>query len=65
MQAVINAATSLFNWIFIGTTGTNAVPAVMTSVITFITSNDYVLIGIGLMLVGAVLGFLKRLIATT
>lgn len=65
MQAVINAATTLFNWIFVGTTGQNAVPAVMTSIINFIVGNDYVLIGVSLMLVGSILGFLKRLIATT
>lgn len=65
MQAVINAATSLFNWFFVGTTGANAVPAAMTSLVSFVVGNDYVLIGVGLMLVGSCLGFLRRLIAST
>lgn len=65
MQAVIDAATTLFNWIFVGTTGTNATPAVLSSVISFIVQQDYVLLGVSLMLVGSILGFLKRLISTT
>lgn len=58
MAEVIAAAGTLFTSIF-GSTGW------LASVITFITSNSYVLIGVGLMLVGSVLGFLRRLIAST
>lgn len=62
MSEVISAATELFRWMFVGTTGQNAVPAVMTTLISFITSNSYLLIGLGLMLTGAVLSFLRKLI---
>lgn len=65
MSEVISAATAIFQWLFVGTTGTNAVPAVMTTLIGFITSNSYCLIGLGLMLSGAVLSFLRKLIAVS
>lgn len=58
MAEVIAAAGTLFTSIF-GSTGW------LANVITFVTSNSYVLIGVSLMLVGSVLGFLRRLIAST
>lgn len=65
MSEVISAATAIFQWLFVGTTGANAVPAVLTTLISFITSNSYCLIGLGLMLSGAVLSFLRKLIAVS
>lgn len=58
MAEVIAAAGTLFTSIF-GSTGW------LANVITFVTSNSYVLIGVSLMLVGSVLGFLRRLISST
>lgn len=58
MSAVITAATTLFTNIF-GTSGW------MASLITFIIGNDYLLIGLGLMLSGGVLSFLRKLISVS
>lgn len=57
MSAVIDAASTLFTNMF-GATGWVA------SVITLITGNDFLLIGIGLMLTGAAVSYLSRLIHT-
>lgn len=58
MAEVIAAAGTLFTSIF-GATGW------LAGVISFVTSQSYVLIGVSLMLVGSILGFLKRLISST
>lgn len=58
MSAVISAATTIFGQIF-GASGW------MSQLITFIVGSDYVLIGLALMLSGAVLSFLRKLIAST
>lgn len=58
MSAVISAATTIFSQIF-GASGW------MSQLITFIVGSDYVLIGLALMLSGAVLSFLRKLISST
>lgn len=64
MSAVIAAATSLFNFFFHVSSGTgDTIPAgVVPTVITFITTHDYVLIGLALMLTGAAVSYLSKLI---
>lgn len=57
MSAVVTAASTLFTNMF-GSTGWVA------SVISLITGNDFLLIGIGLMLTGAAVSYLSRLIHT-
>lgn len=63
MSAVISAVGSLFAWLF-NPAGEGAVPAI-TTLVSVITANDYLLIGVSLMLVGAVIGFLSRIIHST
>lgn len=58
MAEVIAAAGTLFTSIF-GSSGW------LSSIITFVTGNSYVLIGVSLMLIGSCLGMLRRLIAST
>lgn len=63
MSAVLSAVGSVFAWLF-NPAGENAVPAV-TTLVNVITQNDYLLIGVSLMIVGSVIGFLARIIHST
>ena len=55
MSAVITAATTLFTNMF-GATGW------ISKVITLITGNDFLLLGVALMVAGAAVSYLSRLI---
>lgn len=65
MSAVLTAVGSVFNWLFVGVTGSNPVAPAITTLVGVITSNDYLLIGVSLMIVGSVIGFLARIIHST
>lgn len=65
MSDILAYVASLFNWLFVGTPGTNPVPAAITQVITLVTGNAYLMIGLSLMLAGSAIAFLRRLIRST
>lgn len=65
MQAVMDAVSTLFNWLFVTTTGTNAHTAAVESIIDLITGNDFLLIGLAIMISSLVLSLLKRLISVS
>lgn len=65
MTAVLNAVGSVFEWLFVGVTGSNPVAPAITTIVSVITGNDYLLIGVSLMIVGSVIGFLARIIHST
>lgn len=65
MTAVLAAVGSVFEWLFVGVTGSNPVAPAVTTLVNVITSNDYLLIGVSLMIVGSVIGFLARIIHST
>lgn len=64
MSYVIAAATQLFNFFFHVSTGSNDTIAagVVPTVINLITGNDFLLIGLALMLTGAAVSYLSKLI---
>ena len=66
MTAIVNAATSLFNFFFHVSTGTgDTVPAgVIPVVIDLFEAQPFLLVGVGLMLIGAAVSYLSRLIHT-
>lgn len=65
MSAVLAAVGSVFNWLFVGVAGTNPVAPALETLVGVITTNDYLLIGVSLMIVGSVIGFLARIIHST
>lgn len=65
MQAIITAVQAVFNWLFVGTTGSSGTDPAIKSVISFVVSEPYLLIGLGLMLAGATLSFLRKIIRST
>ena len=62
MASVISAVTAVFNWLFVGTTGANATDPAIKTVIDLITGNDFLLVGVALMITGAAVSYLSRLI---
>lgn len=64
MAQVLAAATKLFNFFFHVSTGSGDTIAagVVPTVIDLITSNDFLLIGLALMLTGAAVSYLSKLI---
>ena len=64
MAQVITAATKLFNFFFHVSTGSSDTVAagVVPTVIDLITGNDFLLIGLALMLTGAAVSYLSKLI---
>ena len=62
MSAIISAVTDVFNWLFVGTTGANPVDPAIKTVIDLITGNDFLLVGVALMVAGAAVSYLSRLI---
>lgn len=62
MQAVVDAATALFNFFFHVSTGANDAPGAIATVVSLITSNSYLLVGIALTLSGAAVAYLARII---
>ena len=65
MSAIFTAASQVFNWLFVSTTGTNAHTAAVVTLINLIKGNDFLLLGLGLMIAGAVCSYLARLIHTS
>lgn len=65
MSEVFAAASQIFSWLFVTTTGTNAHTAAVVQLINLITGNDFLLLGLGLMIAGAVCSYLARLIHTS
>ena len=65
MSAIIAAVTTVFNWLFVGTTGSNATDPAIKTVIDLVVGNDYLLIGVALMISGAAVSYLARLIHNT
>ena len=62
MAEVLAAAQSLFQWMFVTTTGTNAHTAAVVTLINLITGNDFLLIGLALMITGVVCKYLAKII---
>lgn len=62
MSEVLAAAQSLFQWMFVTTTGTNAHTAAVVTLINLITGNDFLLIGLALMITGVVCKYLAKII---
>lgn len=58
MSTIITAVSAVFTAMF----GTSGYVATLVGVIT---ANDYLLIGVSLMIVGSVIGFLARIIHST
>lgn len=65
MAAILAYVKSLFDWLFVTTTGTNAHTAAIKQVITFVTAEPYLMIGLSLMLAGSAIAFLRRIIRST
>lgn len=65
MTGILEYVTSLFNWLFVTTTGTNAHTAAIKQVIDFVVAQPYLMIGLSLMLAGSAIAFLRRLIRST
>lgn len=62
MAAILAYVGAVFEWLFVGTTGTNATPAAIAQVISLITGSPYLMVGLSLMVAGSAIGFLSRLI---
>lgn len=65
MEQVMTAVSTLFNWLFVTTTGTNAHTAAVVQIIDLIKGNDFLLIGLAIMISSLVLSLLKRLISVS
>lgn len=65
MTGILEYVTSLFNWLFVTTTGANARTAAIKQVIDFVVAQPYLMIGLSLMLAGSAIAFLRRLIRST
>lgn len=65
MSDILAYVGSLFSWLFVTTTGTNAHTAAVKQVIDFVVAQPYLMIGLSLMLAGSAIAFLCRLIRST
>lgn len=67
MAAILSYVASIFNWLFVSmdSTASPAAPAAIKQVITLVTGNAYLMIGLSLMLAGSAIAFLRRLIRST
>ena len=65
MSDILAYVSSLFNWLFVTTTGTNAHTAAIKQVVDFVVAEPYLMIGLSLMLAGSAIAFLRRLIRST
>lgn len=65
MSDILAYVASIFNWLFVTTTGADAHTAAIKQVITLVTGNAYLMIGLSLMLAGSAIAFLRRLIRST
>lgn len=64
MSGILTYVASIFNWLFVSmdSTATPAAPAAIKQVITLVTGNGYLMVGLSLMLAGSAIAFLRRLI---
>ena len=58
MSDILGYVTSLFNWLFVTTTGTNAHTAAVKQVVDFVVAEPYLMIGLSLMIAGSAIAFL-------
>ena len=65
MATILQAVSKVFNWLFVSTTGANATDPAIKTVIDLVVGNDYLLIGVALMISGAAVSYLARLIHNT
>lgn len=65
MTDILAYVSSLFNWLFVTTTGTNAHTAAIKQVVDFVVAEPYLMIGLSLMIAGSAIAFLRRLIRST
>lgn len=66
MSGIITAVTSIFNWFFVGNPSANpAVEPAIKTVVSLVVNNDYLLVGLALMITGAAVSYLARLIHNT
>lgn len=65
MTNILAYVRTLFNWLFVTTTGENAHTAAITQVVNFVVAEPYLMIGLSLMLAGSAIAFLRRLIRST
>ena len=65
MSGILEYVTAVFNWLFVTTTGTNAHTAAIKQVVDFVVANPYVMVGLSLMISGAAISFLRKLIRST
>lgn len=67
MAAILAYVTSIFNFLFVSmdSTANPAAPSAIASVIDLIVGTPYLMIGLALMVAGAAIGFLSRLIRNT
>lgn len=62
MAAIFAYVKSIFDFLFVGTTGNPGTPAAIATIIDLVTSNAYLMVGLSLMIAGSAIGFLSRLI---
>lgn len=65
MAAILEYVASVFNYLFVTTTGTNAHTALVKQVIDFVVGQPFLMIGLSLMIAGSAIAFLRRLIRST
>ena len=65
MAAILEYVASIFNWLFVTTTGTDGHTAAIKQVVDFVVGQPYLMIGLSLMLAGSAIAFLRRLIRST
>lgn len=67
MAAILAYVTSIFNFLFVSmnSTANPAAPSAIAAVIDLVVNTPYLMIGLALMVAGAAIGFLSRLIRNT
>lgn len=67
MAAILAYVTSIFNFLFVSmnSTANPAAPSAIAAVIDLVVDTPYLMIGLALMVAGAAIGFLSRLIRNT
>lgn len=65
MSDILAYVSSIFNWLFVTTTGNNAHTAAIKQVVDFVVGSPYLMIGLSLMIAGSAIAFLRRLIRST
>lgn len=67
MAAILAYVTSIFNFLFVSMNSASspAAPSAIAAVIDLVVNQPYLMIGLALMVAGAAIGFLSRLIRNT